>query len=143
PSTYPTLPDGTPLDSDGDGLLDCWEDGSLWADGNPGINFSGIWPGTLPAATTFRDVMLCVTNPVTNNDGLPVGATCASKLHKDLFVEIDYMGAPDGTFSHNPDVSAPQAIPNVVFAFANVPTPLVSNPDGQPGIRLHVQRSDL
>jgi hypothetical protein len=119
PPTYPTQPDGTPLDSDGDGLLDCWEDGALWPDGLPGINFSGVWPGT-------RDLKLCVTN----NDGVP---TCASKLHKDLFVEIDWMQF------HNPDVSAPNAIPNVVAAFAAAQ---VANPDGTTGIRLHVQRSD-
>src|SRR5262249_26472902 len=128
PANYPTQPDGTPLDSDGDGLLDCWEDGALWTDGLPGISFNGAWTGN-PAD---RHLTLCVTN----NDG---GPACATKLHKDLFVEIDWMGDALAGFSHNPDVSAPSAIPNVVAAFANAP---VLNPDGAMGIRLHVQRSD-
>jgi hypothetical protein len=139
PASYPTQPDGTPLDSDGDGLLDCWEDGTLWSDGLPGINFSGVWPATLPATPTpppplppLRDVTLCVTNAAANPPVLDVVPACASKLNKDLFVEIDWMGDAVAGFSHNPDASAPNAIPSVVAAFATAPVP----------IRLHVERSE-
>ena len=30
-------------DIDGDGLPDCWEDGTLWADGLPGIALDGVY----------------------------------------------------------------------------------------------------
>jgi hypothetical protein len=51
--------------------------------------------------------------------------------HKDIFVEIDYMGS-DGTHSHRPDQGA---IDDVVQAFADAP---VDNPDDALGISLHV-----
>src|SRR5439155_3460 len=64
-ATYPKNPDGSPLDTDGDGLPDCWEDGSVWAagspyvlnppdpagQGRPGIDFDG---------DGVRDIVLCV-----------------------------------------------------------------------------------
>ncbi|MGC1375586.1 MAG: DNRLRE domain-containing protein [Anaerolineales bacterium] len=50
----------------------------------------------------------------------------ADPLHKDIFVELDYM------VDHQPK---PAAIAKIVQAFANAP---VSNPDGTTGIRLHV-----
>ena len=49
------------------------------------------------------------------------------------------MESPIHDFTHNPDRSAPNAIPSVVAAFAAAPVP---NPDGTIGIRLHVLRSD-
>src|SRR5262249_56824013 len=69
------------LDSDGDGLLDCWEDGTFWAthppgDGKPGIDFDG---------DGVRDLILC------DNDNAASPGTCAKPNHKDIFVEIDYM----------------------------------------------------
>jgi hypothetical protein len=57
----------------------------------------------------------------------------ANPLHKDLFVEVDAM---DGR------APFPQAISNVVDAFKQAPADLVNNPDGQPGIKLHVTLSD-
>jgi hypothetical protein len=131
-------PDGLPLDTDGDGLPDCWEDGTLWSDGLPGITVTGNW-GT-PGPFANRDLTLCVdANDVTLPGVFTPALECASKNHKDLFVEIDWMGDAVAGFSHNPDVTAPNAIPNVVAAFANAP---VTNPDNLSGIRLHVQRSD-
>jgi PKD repeat protein len=55
----------------------------------------------------------------------------ADPLHKDIFVEADYMETTD--HSHKPMVDA---ILDVVAAFANAP---VSNPDGHTGVNLHVQ----
>src|SRR2546425_5804617 len=48
-------------------------------------------------------------------------------LHKDIYVEIDYM------HFHQP---RPEALTNVIRAFKNSP---VSNPDQKKGINLHLQ----
>jgi len=120
-----TCADGTTPDADGDGLLDCWESAATWPDGLPGIDYNG--DGT-------RDLVLCVDANGNGNFGAagsPERALeCASHQHKDLFVEIDFMRF------HRPD---PVAVNNVVAAFAAAP---VTNPDGLPGIRLHVQIND-
>lgn len=65
-----------------------------------------------------------------NHDGkidFNLAARNASGLHKDIFLEIDYMKL------HQPYV---QVIPDVIRAFGNAP---VCNPDGKTGIKLHVQ----
>ncbi|MAU01384.1 MAG: hypothetical protein CL608_29950 [Anaerolineaceae bacterium] len=54
----------------------------------------------------------------------------ADPLHKDIFVEIDYMVGV--THTHKPD---PQAIQMIVNSFDTAP---VDNPDGTTGIHLHV-----
>jgi hypothetical protein len=56
----------------------------------------------------------------------------ADPQHKDIFVEIDWMGDPGSSHDHAPD---PDAIQEIVDAYDNAP---VSNPDGNPGIHLHV-----
>ena len=63
---------------------------------------------------------------------LNLSALKADWKHKDLFVEIDYMGS-DGTHDHKPD---PEAIEQVKTAFKNAP---VKNPDNKDGITLHVE----
>jgi len=123
PAGYPTNGDGSPLDTDNDGLLDCWEDGTLWSDGLPGLSFSGNWTGN-PAN---RDVTLCVE---TNGIAGFQPAECATPIQKDIFVEVDYMQF------HRPD---PVAIGNVVAAFANAPAPDAAHPTYPGPIRLHVQ----
>lgn len=99
-----------PRDSDGDALLDAWE--------------------------TF--------GVDTNDDGaidLDLPAMGADPKHKDIFVEADYMVLPSvyrsGVpvvvgHSHKPDKAA---LSMLVDAFDGAP---VSNPDGMPGIHLHV-----
>src|SRR5262249_41351469 len=79
--------DGSPKDTDGDGLWDCWEDGTRWSaiDGKPGIDFDG---------DGIRDLVLCV-NVDTDGDGVPDTEECASPTRKDLFVEIDWMQNAD------------------------------------------------
>lgn len=132
PAGYPTNPDGSPKDTDGDGLLDCWEDGTLWADGLPGINFDG---------DAARDIVLCVD---ANANGVFDAGECSDKNVKDLFVEFDAMR--EGTVVHAPSVADVTA---VVTAFANAPVenPAPNEPGpggtGPTGIRLHVQRDDL
>lgn len=56
----------------------------------------------------------------------------ADPQHKDIFVEVDYMGVSASAPSHRPKDRAMQRIIN---AFANAP---VSNPDGTTGINLHI-----
>lgn len=106
-------------DTDGDGLLDCWEDGTFWKthapcpgcamDGLPGISLDG----------TRRDITLCITNV----NGVQ---ECADKNVKDLFVEVDAMV--------NHPVNA-TALNQVIAAFTNAPAPVGP-------IRLHVQVDD-
>ncbi|MGD8752794.1 MAG: choice-of-anchor L domain-containing protein, partial [Anaerolineales bacterium] len=69
-----------------------------------------------------------------NIEGVTVDlpAMGADPDHKDIFVEIDWMGDPGDGHSHAPD---PDAIQEIVDAFDNAP---VSNPDGTTGIHLHV-----
>ena len=112
--------DGSPKDSDGDGLWDCWEDGARWVaiDGKPGISFNN---------DGNRDLILCVTVDSDGN-GTADKEECADPNRKDLFVEIDWMQNADGTKSHKPD---PVALFNVRQAFAGAPV------DVPNGIALH------
>lgn len=65
-------------------------------------------------------------------DDLNLPAMGANYLHKDLFIEIDWMEAgPGETESHKPK---DEALDIVTEAFANAP---VTNPDGIPGINVH------
>ncbi len=65
-------------------------------------------------------------------DDLDLPAMGADYLHKDLFVEIDWMAAGPGEVeSHQPKS---QALDIVTEAFANAP---VNNPDGLTGINVH------
>jgi hypothetical protein len=109
PAAYLNL-DGSPKDTDGDGLWDCWEDGTRWSaiDGKPGISFNN---------DGNRDLVLCVTVD-TNGDGTPDQEECANPNTKDLFVEIDWMQNSNGTLSHKPD---PLALLAVRQAFAAAP----------------------
>ena len=88
-------------DADGDGLLDDWE--------KNGIDY--------PPEDGLID--------------LDLKALGADWQHKDLFVEVDYMG-----LGHRPDQDA---VDYVVAAFANAP---VDNPDSMPGIKLHIDLDD-
>jgi len=130
PSTTYYNADGiTPKDTDGDGLYDCWEDGSLWPDGKPGISFTFNANGT-----SSRDIKLCI------GDESP--ANCADKNVKDIFVEFDSMTGHSPKDPRNPD-----ELGHVVTAFANAPV-ASSGPgscvSGTPGcgIRLHIQVDD-
>jgi hypothetical protein len=64
-----------------------------------------------------------------NGDGIIQPSEAADPNHKDIYLEIDWMA------QHQPNATAVQ---NVINAFANAPLD-VGNPDGTPGIRLHVQ----
>ncbi len=88
-----TAVDESTLDSDGDGLLDCWE--------TNGITIDGV---------TFQ---LCVD---ANNNGVFDPGECADPRHKDAFVEIDYMPF------HRPDPTAVDRVVQA-FAAAPVDNP--------------------
>ena len=119
---------GTHEDTDGDGLLDHWEE--------YGIDFNG---------DGIVDLNLATLDP----------ANPPNPKHKDLYVEADYFctGAvaagvctlSPGTHTHQPGIqpytgnalNVPVGpIAQVIAAFNNSP---VTNPDGTTGINLHVQ----
>ena len=110
--------DGSPKDSDGDGLWDCWEDAARWSDGKPGFGF------TDPAV---RDLTLCV-NADTDGDGVPDTEKCVDPNVKDVLVEIDFMEDAGQAKSHRPD---PLALLTVRNAFAAAPV------DAPNGVRVH------
>ena len=120
-------PAGNVIDTDGDGLPDCWE--------TNGIDFDG--DGTV-------DLQLCV-QVNTNGDGGTLTQECADPLRKDLFVEIDYMQfhKPDPlALSQSQSVDTLKSdgtfvgVQSVREAFAAAP---VLNPAGNIGIRIHFQ----
>jgi hypothetical protein len=91
-------------DTDGDKLLDGWEANGYDANGDKIIDVN-----------------------------LPAYPFSASVVHKDLYVEMDYMGAEATCPCHLPLASDLARIVNV-FASA----PYANNPDGLTGIRLHL-----
>ena len=95
-SNDPSCSGGAAVDTDGDGMLDVWETSGLHV--------------TVGGVDKFVNLPAMGANP----------------LHKDIFVEADYMTG------HQP---IPSAIWVIADAFNNAP---VSNPDGSTGIHLHV-----
>ncbi len=118
------------LDTDGDGLPDCWEDGNYWSDGLPGIALDGVY--TVGRADTSQRFTLCVeANGVSGFQPIE----CADPLKRDVFVEVDYMQY------HQPNASS---VSDVVAAFANAPAFALGSgkcddPGCTAGIRLHAQ----
>jgi hypothetical protein len=119
--------DGTPdlTDTDGDGLLDCWEKPSLasaGAGGQPCIDHDG---------DGVCDLRLCVDS----GDGK--ATVCADPYRKDVFVEVDWLQG------HQPDQPAITAVINR-FEVAPVANPVNPNTlTSIAGIRLHVQVNEV
>ena len=86
-----TCPDGSTDDTDGDGLLDCWETNGIDFDGNGTVDLQ------------LYDL---------NGDGMIDASEEADPNHKDIFIEIDWMAL------HQPNGDA---IADVITAFANAP----------------------
>jgi hypothetical protein len=132
PALNPGSCPGGNISSDGDGLLDCWKNRTLWSDGKPGINYAGVYAaGSSP---TTRDVTLCV------NESLPsfnLDNDCAKPGRPDLFLEIDYMNF------HKPETAAGSAVANVIAMFQNAPNSNNRYPTPYTGIALHVQIDEL
>jgi hypothetical protein len=131
PGTVPRqecFANGQVIDTDGDGLPDCWEDPSVWPDAKRGIDFDG---------DNTRDLELCV-QVNTNGDGVTLTQECADKNHKDLFSEIDYMQfhKPDPQALSQTQSVATVGVKSIREAFAAAP---VANPDLTGGIRIHFQ----
>jgi len=106
PPTIPgACPDGSTTDTDGDGLLDCWETGGIDANGDGTVDL-----------TLYDD----------DGNGTVTAAERPSPMHKDLYVEVDFMA------QHQPLATA---MADIVAAFAAAN---VTNPDGVSGIRLHI-----
>jgi hypothetical protein len=102
-SKDPNCESGAAVDSDGDGLLDDWETDGLT------VSVGGV------------------------NEFVDLPAMGADPNHKDIFVEVDWIGAGSTTdVSHRPQAAA---IQEIVDSFNVAP---VSNPDGTNGIHLHV-----
>jgi hypothetical protein len=107
-------------DTDGDGLLDCWErpsPSSAGAGGQPCIDFDG---------DGICDLTLCV------NSGDGKGTVCANPYRKDVFFEIDWLEG------HKPNQFA---INRVINKFDVAPVANPVNPatgTSTSGIRLHV-----
>jgi hypothetical protein len=121
---------GIVIDSDGDGLPDCWETNQGGSGPLPtgGIDFNG---------DGVRDFTLCAQVNV-NGDGTTLMTECADPTHKDLFVQVGWMD------NHKPDPLAlsqtqpveTSAVQSVRGSFAAAP---VRNPDNTDGIRLLIQ----
>jgi hypothetical protein len=115
---------GRVIDTDGDGLPDCWE--------TSGIDFNGN--GT-------TDLTLCV-QVNTNGDGVTLTPECADPNRKDLFVEIDYMQfhKPDPQALSQTQSVASVGVKSVREAFAQAPVcnPSITQCDAT-GIKIHFQ----
>jgi len=103
---------GAQEDTDGDGLLDKWE--------TDGVTVR------VDGADVFVDLPAMGANP----------------LHKDIFVEVDYMAAEPGClpfidycFSGHTHEPKYEAMQRIIYSFFLAPVP---NPDGKDGINLHV-----
>jgi hypothetical protein len=102
-SADPQCATGASVDSDSDGLLDDWETDGLT------VSVGGV------------------------DEFVDLPAMGADPNHKDVFVEVDWMGSGSASDpSHRPGAAAIQTIVN---SFNAAP---VSNPDGTTGIHLHV-----
>jgi hypothetical protein len=119
---------GVVIDTDGDGLADCWEANSGGSTGSGGIDFDG--DGT-------QDVTLCAQVNI-NGDGTTLTTECADPKHKDLFVEVAWMAnhQPDPQALSQTQSVATVGVQSVREAFGAAP---VNNPDTTTGIRLHMQ----
>jgi hypothetical protein len=135
----PALPGQTPLascfdssgiviDTDGDGLPDCWETNNGGNTGPGGIDFDG--DGT-------KDFTLCAQVNI-NGDGTTLTTECANANHKDLFVAVGWMDnhKPDPQALSQTQSVATVGVQSVREAFGAAP---VSNPVGGTGISLHIQ----
>src|SRR5215471_7114903 len=114
---------GIVIDTDGDGLPDCWEANAGGSTGSGGIDFDG------DGATDFT---LCAQVNVNGDTNIPpaLQQECADPNHKDLFVEVGWMAnhQPDPQALSQQQSVATVGVKSVREAFGAAP---VSNPDGK------------
>ena len=126
---------GIVIDTDGDGLPNCWEKNNGGSTGSGpdsgGIDFDG---------KGSKDFILCAQVNVNANTNNPPTLTqeCANPNHKDLFVEVGWMDnhQPDPLALSQQNSVASVGVQSVREAFGAAP---VSNPDNTNGISLHIQ----
>lgn len=108
--------DGLALDQDGDDLTDA-EEALLGTDPtNRDTDSDALWDGW----------------EVHNINGVDLQAMGASPLHKDIFVEMDFMRRASATNGLGPNDNV---LRGIEMAFASAPVP---NPDGVQGINIHL-----
>ncbi|MDO1444639.1 hypothetical protein Q0590_00175 [Rhodocytophaga aerolata] len=113
-ATNPTA--GLTDDADGDGLTASEEQTLRTDPNNLDTDGDGLWDGW----------------EIHPTNGVDLRALGASPLHKDIFVEMDYMSRADATNSLGPN---PTVLLGIERAFASLP---VNNPDGLSGINIHL-----
>lgn len=113
-------PAGASSDSDGDGLTDAEEATLRTQVNNPDTDGDGLLDGW----------------EVHGVNGLDLQALGASPLHKDIFVEMDFMERASATNGFAPDN---QVLDTIVSVFKKAP---VLNPDGRKGINIHLERGN-
>ncbi|TWI96821.1 carboxypeptidase-like protein [Mucilaginibacter frigoritolerans] len=106
----------TPEDSDGDGLSDADELKIGTDPHNPDTDGDGLLDGW----------------EVGTINGINLKSLGASPLHKDIFVQMDYMTRASATNGLGPN---PNVIAGIEKAFSDAP---VDNPDGIKGITIHL-----
>ncbi|HYI61510.1 MAG TPA: hypothetical protein VEW93_06865 [Acidimicrobiales bacterium] len=118
-----TNTDGIPDDDDADRLPDAVET-------NTGTYLSASNTGTDPTLVDTDNDGLTDGDEVFGRTGLNLNAMGARPVHKDLFVETDWLDDPAcPTTGHRP---TPGGLTPMIDAFANAQ---VANPDGTTGIR--------
>jgi hypothetical protein len=124
---------GVVIDTDGDGLPDCWEvnQGGSGPLTTGGIDFDG---------DGSRDFALCAQVNINGDTNTPptLQQECADPNHKDLFAQVGWMDnhRPDPEALSQKQPVATVGVQSVREAFAAAP---VSNPDATGGIKLHIQ----
>lgn len=117
----PAAPEARPAtagdDTDGDGIADTVEQQIGTDPANPDTDGDALLDGW----------------EVYGVNGIDLHAKNASPLHKDIFVEMDYMRRPTATNDLAPSKSV---LKRIALIFAASP---VSNPDGRDGINIHLE----
>jgi len=108
-------------DADADGLNGSEELALKTDPMNPDSDGDGLWDGW----------------EVNITNGIDLRAMGASPLHKDIFVEMDFMNRESASNGLGPNANV---IQQIEFAFAKMP---ISNPDNVTGINIHLVAGNI
>ena len=123
------------VDSDSDCLVDEFESTLETDPDDPDTDDDGLWDGWEVLGFYADGTDDCGAGDCEVNVDIPNDPYFADPLHKDIFVEVDWMGHSDDPVPHDHRPNQ-EALDRVVAAFANSP---VQNPDGSNGIHLIVE----